>query len=543
MSCKSRNCLRVTLALVLAALPMGCGRSGTSERQPVVLNYGITKDVTSLDPVRATEDTPRLISQQIMETLVGYDEQLRLQPLLAESWEPSDGGQQWTFHVRRNVRFQDDPTFKGQPRYASAADVVFSLRRVLDPKTGTLGAFVLSDIVEGAADFAAGKTGEVSGIQAVDPYTVRFRLVKKYQLFPARLSLPFCAIIPKEAIDQYGSGFAAHPVGTGPFKFRSWDVGRGVISVERNRSYWRPISTNLDGVNFLLIKSEAAQLTDLLQGRIDAVEANSTVYREIAGQNGIPKAAFSAIEFLRSPNLTVHFVGFNFANPVLRDRNFRLAANYAVDKHKLCEFVLGGLATPANGPLLSSMPGGDDSPIYQQDLQKSQQLVGQSAYRGQSLVYMTDNSTESVAVAEFLQDQWKAVGIQVRIDKNPESVWLDRLTNGRFDLAKLYFAFDYPSPDNGLSQFLSSNFAPAGPNFLHYTNREFDVEYSHALQASADESLRLFSQLQNIVRQDAPWVFLYVPVRVVAVNGRVKRLRLNTLSFSLLLDSVTKSAG
>jgi peptide/nickel transport system substrate-binding protein len=478
-----------------------------------------------------------------METLVGYDEKLKLQSVLAESWESGDGGQLWTFHLRRNVRFQDDPVFKGHPRYVSAADVVFSLRRVLDPKTGTLGAFVLSDIVEGAADFAAGKTTEVSGIQAVDPYTVRFQLVREYALFPARLSLPFCAVIPKEATDQYGAGFATHPVGTGPFKLSYWDLGRGVISLERNRAYWRPISTNLDGINFVLIKSEAVQLTELAQGRIDAVEANSTVYREIADEKGVPKAAFSAVELVRSPILTVHFVGFNFANPLMHNLNLRLAANYAVDKRKLCAFVLGGLARPANGPLLASMPGGDDSPLYDQDVQKSRELLARSVYHGQPLVYMTDNSTESVAVAEFLQDQWKSVGIQTKIDKNPESVWLDKLTNGRFDLGKLYFAFDYPSPDNGLSQFLTSNFAPAGPNFLHYTNRDFDAEYNQALQTSGAESERLFGHLQNIVRQDAPWVFLYTPIRVVVVNRRVRDLRVNMLSFSLLLDTVTKTAG
>jgi peptide/nickel transport system substrate-binding protein len=158
-------------------------------------------------------------------------------------------------------------------------------------------------------------------------------------------------------------------------------------------------------------------------------------------------------------------------------------------------------------------------------------------------VYTTDNSTQSVAVAEFLQSQLAAIGIKMRIDKNPESVWVDKLTKGQFDLGKLYFAFDYPSPDNGFSQFLKFNFAPAGPNFLHYTNADFDHLYDQALQhTDSTKAAQIFRQLNQIVREDATWIFLYYPMRIIIVRKGIEGLKVNPLSFSLILIDTRKTS-
>jgi peptide/nickel transport system substrate-binding protein len=494
-----------------------------------------------LDPVRVTEDTPRLISQQVMETLVTYDENLQLQPLLAESWQMLEGGREWVFRIRSNVRFHDDPSFGGTPRFLTAGDVAYSLHRVLDPKTQTLGAFILSDVLEGAEDYASSKSAAVSGILVKDSRTIRFKLTKPYPFFPVRLSLPFCAVVPREAVERYGFQFGTHPIGTGRFRFRSWDLTNGEIQLESNPHYWRPSASALEGVTFRVMKSDTSLLADFAGGRLDTLEAGPTVFRQITDSEGRLKPQFSFARLTKVPTMTVHFVGFNFRNPLCRDKNFRLACNYAVDKEKLCDFVLGGLAAPANGPLPPELPGGDHQPLFQQDLERARKLLAASPYKGQELLYLTDNSTQSVAVAEFLQDQLGAIGIKIRIDKNPESVWVDKLTKGNFDLGKLYFAFDYPGSDNGLSQFLQTNFAPAGPNFLHYANREFDRIYDQAVrEADPAAASSFFARLQGIVREDAPWIFLYSPLRILVVRGETEGIKINSLSFSLILDNARK---
>lgn len=537
----------LTAVTLLAALALpGCRPTPQPNAPPTVgggtLTYAVGADITSLDPVRATEDAPRLVTAQVLETLVTYDDQLRLRPLLAESWEPLDGGREWRFRLRPNVRFHDDPSFGGQPRTVNSGDVVYSLQRMLDPKSQTLGAFILTDVVEGASAFSEGKSDAVPGLVAEDPLTVRVRLNKPYAQFPARLTLPFAAIVPKEAVSAYGDQWGTHPVGTGPYKFKSWDVGAGQILLERNAAYWGQVQTNLTEINFRILKSEAAQLTGFVQGGLDVFEVAPAISDQVLEGGERLNGRFAGARLLQTPTLKVHFVGFNFRNPVLRDKNFRLACNYAINKEALTRQVLNGMAIPANGVLPPGLPGAADGPLYQQDVERAKQLVQSSPYRGQELVYTTDNSTSSVAVAEALQSQLAAIGVKIRIDKNPESVWIDKLTKGSFDLAKLYFAFDYPSPDNGFSQFLKSNFAPTGPNFLYYTNGDFDSLYERTLQqGDPQQSAEEFRQLNQIVRDDAPWIFLYFPKRAIVIRGGVEGLKINPLSFSLYLTDVKKT--
>lgn len=507
-----------------------------------VLAFPIGTDVTSLDPVRLTEDSPRLIASQVLETLVGYDEQLKLQPVLAESWQASSGGTVWRFRLRSGVYFHDDPAFGGKPRTVTAADVIYSLERLLDPKTQTLGAFILTDVVKGATEFMEGKASSVVGITAEDERTVTFHLTKPYALFPARLSLPFAAIIAREAVDHYGKQWGTHPVGTGPFQIKSWDASTSEIVLERSANYWRQISTTLRGIRFRILKSEATQLLEFSQGKLDALEVTSTIAPQVLASDGTLTARFRGLELLKVPVLNVHFVGFNFQKPLLQDKNFRLAANYAVDKNFLTGHLLNGLAKPASGPLVPPLFGADEARLYPQSVDQAKALLRQSSYRGQELVYVTDNSTQSVAVAELLQSQFAAIGIKILIDKNPESVWLDKLGRGQFDLAKLYWAFDYPSPDNGLSQFLTSNFAPAGPNFLHYSDAEFDRVYDLAVREPDQTAAeRHFSELNQRIRNEAPWVFLYYPTRTILVQAGVGNLHINALSFSLFLNDVVKT--
>lgn len=523
---------------LLAAVFVGCNARQKSGNHKY-FSYAINTDITSLDPVRVTEDNPRKITSQIFETLVSYDENLTLTPMLSDSWQNTNNGKTWIFKLHANVFFQNDSCFKGHPRTVTAGDAVYSLTRLLDPKTQTLGAFILVDIVKGASDFYNGKSKAVSGIKAVDSITILFELTKPDNQFPVRLSVPFTAIVPEEAVSYYGNQWGSHPVGTGPFEFKSWDITTDEIFLERNASYWKECSTNLFGVRFLVLKSEATELTEFSQLKIDAFELSSPLANIVFDNNGNLTERFRGAQLIGKPTLTIHFAGFNYHNSLLQNRSLRLACNYAVDKKALTEQVLNRLAAPSNGSIPLSLLGQEDSDKYLQNLQKARQLLSASSYRGQTLKYLTDNSTESVATAEFLQNQLAAIGVKISIDKEPVSVWVDKLTKGEFDLAKIYFAYDYPSPDNGLSQFLASNFAPAGPNFLYYSNPEFDSLYINALQKNTlAEAAADFQRCNSIIKEDAPWIFLYDTKRILVCRKEITGLKINSLSFSLILNDV-----
>lgn len=521
--------LFITIAVVMTVALAGCTRADEGQ----TFTYALDAEITSLDPIRATEDQPRLITTQVLETLVTYDEDLQLQPLLAESWERSDDARRWTFHLRPNVYFHEDDAFGGAARTVNAEDVVYSITRVVRDSI-SLGAWILSDVLAGLGEDST----SALGARAQDSLTVVFDLRKPYAQFPARLALPFTAVVPREVVEARGDAFATHPIGTGPFQIAGSASSTDRVELVRNPRYWRDLDTNVDRVVFQTARANQTILADFLQGQVDAFELRPAAADQVL-ETGELNARFESAQLLQVPLLKVHFVGFNFNDEINRDLDFRRAVNFAVNKEELTEQVLNGLAVPSTGPLPSGITGATDSMLYSYDPERARALLDQSGYEGQPIAYITDNSSESVAVAEYLERRLGEFGVNLQIDTNPEPVWVDRLVKGDFDWGKLYFSLDYPAPDNPMAQFLSSNAAPAGPNFGHYSSAAFDTLYTRALrEVDTERAAELYERMNSLVRADAPWLFLYRPTRTIVVRDGVEGIEVNPLSFSLFLDEI-----
>lgn len=198
-------------------------------------------ELRSLDPVGVNDATSHHIADQIYETLLTYDGDLRLQPELAESWEVSPDGMSYTYHLRKGVKFHDDPCFNnGKGREFTSQDVVYSFTRICDARTRTLGAEYFKEKVRGAKEYydasieaqannAPSKVANIPGFVAVDKHTFRIDLVKPFAPFEFYVTLGVTLIHPKEAVVKYGKDFFQHPVGTGPFKFVSWSPERECV--------------------------------------------------------------------------------------------------------------------------------------------------------------------------------------------------------------------------------------------------------------------------------------------------------------------------
>jgi ABC-type transport system substrate-binding protein len=530
-SCSRWHDLRFTL-LLLAFLPLlsGCSPEEGGDRELV---YALQSDVTSLDPIRATDDPSRLVTTQVFETLVTFDKNLEPKPLLAESWERNEDATRWTFELRPGVYFHKDASFDNNDstRVMRAQDVAYSINRLLDDTT-SLGAWILSDLlVSGGAETRP-------GVQVLDSLTVAFNLRRSYASFPARLSLPFTAIVPREAVKSYGKEFSSHPVGTGPFRARDIALASDRVALARNENYWRSIDTNLDRVVFQTSQSLQSILGSFRSGEIEAFELEPATAGRVVSQGELT-SQYSDAHLITRPLLKVHFVGFHLGEEMNQDRSFRRAVNYAINKKELTSTVLNGLAAPATGPLPPGITGSATEVSYPYNPDSARALLKRSNYDGSPITYMTNNSTGSVAVAEYLESQLGEYGINLQIEENSESVWIDRLVKGDFEWAKLYFSLDYPAPDNPLSQFLTSNAAPDGPNFIQYSNSTFDRLYDQALQEpNPDSAATLYSRMNEIIRRDAPWLFLYVPERTIVAGEGVDGIRINSLPFSLYLDEV-----
>src|SRR5207247_1765359 len=196
------------------------------ERKDVVVTGGIYRrplghDPQTLDPARISDIYSFSVSQQIFDGLVQFDHTLMVAPALAEFWKASRDGLTWTFTLRKGVRFHNG-------REVTAEDVVYSLTRLVDPKTRS-GAADLFGTIKGAHEFREGRARTVVGLVAQDRYTVQVTLDEAVGPFVAVLAVGHAKIVPKDAVEQLGEAFGTQPVGTGPFRFERWERGKEIV--------------------------------------------------------------------------------------------------------------------------------------------------------------------------------------------------------------------------------------------------------------------------------------------------------------------------
>ncbi|MCS7211652.1 MAG: ABC transporter substrate-binding protein, partial [Chloroherpetonaceae bacterium] len=255
--------------------------------------YAELQPLTTLDPVQLIDNVSQHAAHQICELLVDLDPNtLSIVPELAESWEISEDGTIYTFTLRDSVYFHNDRCFpQGMGRKLTAADVKYSFERVCNPLTQTKGFWIFRDKVEGATEYyeeqrlaaeqkRAPKILGVRGFEVLSERRFRIRLTKPFAPFLMTLALPFCYIIPREAVAYYGTNFTQHPVGTGPFMFS--EFAPNYLKLKRNPRYWQKDKDGnalpyLDEIVLYFSCSESEQLSRLEAGDILEMSQFSTM--------------------------------------------------------------------------------------------------------------------------------------------------------------------------------------------------------------------------------------------------------------------------
>ena len=232
-------------------------------------------DVATLDPAIGYDWQNWSMIKSLFDGLMDYvPGTTELRPGLAESYEISDDGKTFTFTLRPGVKFHNG-------REMTAEDVKYSLDRVTTPATQSPGAGFFASIA-GFDAISDGSADTLSGVEVVDPATVRITLSRPDATFLHVMALNFASIVPKEAVDEYGSDFGKHPVGTGAFKLDEWTIGQRLVFA-KNEDFWREGVPYLDGVTFEVGQEPIVALLRLQQGEVD-----------VPG-DGIPPAKFQEV--------------------------------------------------------------------------------------------------------------------------------------------------------------------------------------------------------------------------------------------------------
>lgn len=491
---------------------------------PNVLLLGQVAEPQSLDPQVATAANDSRILVNLYEGLVrNADGTLTLEPALAQSWSISDDGLTYTFHLREDIKFHD-----GSPFNADA--VKFTFERMLDnqhPYYHT-GPFPLSFF------FSA-----IDKITTPDDRTVVFTLKEPFAPFLSNLATPAGLIVSPTAVKQYDKDFSRHPSGTGPFKFDEWTANQRVV-VSANENYWDG-KPSLEHVVFRPITDANTRVAEMLSGGIDAMV-------EVPADNVPLFVNDDRFDVYEAVGPHVWYAMLNTSQPPFDDVRVRQAVNYAVNKDNIVKYILQDSAGVAQGPIPSAFDWAFDAETkaYPYDPEKARQLIAEAGAQGQKVIfYVTEGGSgmlDPIPMATAIQADLKAVGLSVEIQTFEWNTYLSKVNAGLKQAHMAEMAWMTNDPDTLPFLTLHSASWPdkGGFNSGYYSNKQLDRLLDKArVTNNLEERAQLYRQVQKIVHQDAPWLFVANWKQNAVANEHVKHFKLQP-NFNLLLKDVRK---
>ena len=525
---------------VAALLPLaagGCaGVSKAAEPTPRPVpggtyNLPLEWDPASIEPAGVDNSASGLVSHQIFQGLVrwetGNDGVVRGVHCIAESWSPNEDGSVWTFRLRKGVRFQPPVG-----REVTAQDVVDDWTYLTDPANESPVSYILGDVKGTDASGYAAKG--LTGVQAVDRYTVQVTLKHPFADFPLLTGNPATGIWPVDHMKKVSpEAFRTKPIGTGPYMVERWVQGK-YIDLVRNPAYWDAENAGYVDRVHMPIMDMPTQWQEFRKGTLDIAWVPGD---QIDAAKEAARAKGGTWTARAWPLLATIFVSVNQKSPRLGgDANLprRQALSYAVDRDAVRAVKTDVWAPPADGmPATGIVPDGilhtdADGLVYPYDPDKAKQIVRQISPLPTFLHLSwgaVPQATHGLSVLDpALLSGWRAAGLDVTRKGYEWNTYVRKVSGGtEGDLSLSGWIADYPSPDDFLYLLFHSSRSGAGSIWTHYDEPEVDRLLEEA-RATLDERkrLELYAQVEKTVLADAPVIPLYFCGCFCVTNNRVQ---------------------
>ncbi|EWY41758.1 peptide ABC transporter substrate-binding protein [Skermanella stibiiresistens SB22] len=489
-----------------STLALGCALSGVAPwgalAQATPKRGGSLKvavpAATSIDPVKLNSSGGIAIVQQTAEYLVYAEPDLSLRPVLATSWEPSEGGKVWTFKLRQGVKFHD-----GRPM--GADDVVASFQRLVDPANASPAA--------GAMPFL-----KKEGIAKVDDHTVRFTLDRPIGTFPYFTHTYNCVILPAD----YAGNFAEKPIGTGPFKLVSYRPQEGA-KFERNTDYWDQTKPYLDRLEIQTFESPQPMVLALQSGDIQVVQQLSYIDAQAIRND-------SKIALIQADAADHRQLCMRTDMKPFDDKRVRQAVALCFDRPAMVRGLLGGLADVGNDhPIAPIYPEKIKGAQRQANIAQAKKLLADAGYpQGFPIDLYTHQYLELPQYAALTQQMLAPAGIKVNLKVEPTNLYYNHWTEVSFGLT------DWTSRPVA-AQILAQSFrSTAEWNAAHWKSEPFDALLAK-FEAEPDVAQRgkLGTEMAAILTDEVPAVIAYFNKNLRAARTGVQGL---TGSMSNYLD-------
>lgn len=493
-----------------------------------IVKRAFTDSFIVLDPAFIQDSNSHEICRQIYDGLVDFDENGRVVPALAHTWQISEDKLEYTFFLRENVFFHSRAggnITKNNGRKMTAHDVEFSYKRLLSPHPDSQASFFLQ--IKGSADYFEGKTTSIEGIEVLDETQIRFTLNQPFAPFVSLLAICNACIVPKEDAEN----LAKIPVGTGPFRWVGYEKNK--IVLEKNEFYFSG-EPMIDGIEFLFIPDELESFRAFLNGELSFIEVPDSQYRALKQNPNYSK------QIIEKPLWGTNYLGFNMKVEPFDNLLLRQALNYAIDKKSIASLIFNDQVTVANGVIPPGIPGfTSKSDFYPYDIDKARALLEEAGFPNgvglPELVLQYNSDPIHSRVSEFVLANLKDIGIKCRIKKMDFEAHLQAIQNEEVSFFRLGWTADYPDPDSFLYTLFHSSNIGSGYNFSNFSIKEVDDLLDAArVELEQDKRLELYQQAEKIILAEAPWIFLYFYNNTIASQKHLKGLTLGSMGISFL---------
>ncbi|MFT5724584.1 MAG: ABC-type transport system substrate-binding protein [Bacteroidia bacterium] len=525
---------RILVLIHIAVLLISCNASNKNEEK-TVFRYNSENGITSLDPAFASSQDNIWAVNQVFNGLVQLNQNLEPTPCIAKSWKIDSSGKIYTFTLRRDVSFHKNSCFSKKTRKVAASDFVYSFNRIIDPVTASPGAWIFNDKIA------------PNGFRALNDSTFQIELLQPFAPFLGMLSMPYCAVLPKEALETYGKTFAHNPVGTGPFKFFLWEKDVNLV-LHKNEKYFEFHNSSrlpyLDAVNVSFVSNKQMALLLFLKGKLDLFSGITSTSKDVIldDEGNLQPELRDRITMEKKAFLNTEYLAIQIDDDKVRkpwaDIHFRRAINYAIDRERMINHLRNNVGQPANGGFIPKGLKGhksNTSYAYAYNPDKALEELKQTDYLADPTPITVSTTKDYLDLCIFIQKQLGDIGIICEINVLPSSELKEQKRNGNLAFFRASWIMDYPDAENYLSCFYSKNFSPNGPNYTHFKNVQYDALYEKSLTETSDsERISQYEQMDSLILQDAPIVVLFYDQSIRLLSKKVTGLVNNPLNIPTL---------
>ena len=485
---------RLATALALAGLALSAQAAGKDIVVAVQSNF------TTTDPYDANDTLSQAVAKSFYQGLYGFDRNMKMGPVLADSYTVSKDGLVYTFKLKTGIKFHDGTDFNAQA-------VKANFDRVTNPDN-KLKRYNLYKNID--------KT------EAVDATTVRFTLKEPFSPFINTLAHPSAVMISPAALTKFGSrGIAQNPVGTGPFKFVEWK-STDYLKVSKWDGYWRKGYPKIDTITWRPVVDNNT--------RAAMMQTNEAHFAfPMPPEAAQTLTSKPSLEVTSAPSIIHRYISMNTQQKPFDNPKVREAINYAINKEALVKVAFSGYAIPAEGVLPKGVEYNVKLGPWPYDPKKARELLKEAGYPNgfETTLWSAYNYSTAQKVIQFVQQQLAQVGVKVQVQALEAGQRVERVESAQDPATapvRMYYvgwSSSTGEADWAMRPLLASeSFPPKLFNTAYYKNADVDADIAKALTVTdSAQKAKIYADAQQRIWKDAPWAFL-VTEQLLSVRAR-----------------------